>query len=135
VSERSAKDVVAELFRRQRASDEAVLDDLVAPNMVNHAAGPQGREGLRQILQTIEHDLGPIELEQHHLVGEGDLVAQHLTLHGIHRASTMPLLAQTPATGRAAAWTFIHIWRVADGMLVEHWACRDDMGLLEQLRD
>ena len=33
-----------------------------------------------------------------------------------------------------AAWTFIHIWRVADGMLVEHWACRDDLGLLEQLR-
>jgi len=33
------------------------------------------------------------------------------------------------------AWTFIHIWRVADGIIVEHWACRDDMGLLEQLRD
>ena len=36
-------------------------------------------------------------------------------------------------TGRSAAWAFIHIWRVADGMLVEHWASRDDMGLLEQL--
>jgi len=24
---------------------------------------------------------------------------------------------------------------VADGMIVEHWACRDDLGLLEQLRD
>ena len=46
----------------------------------------------------------------------------------------MPLLAGTPASGRPAAWTFIHIWRVADGMIVEHWACRDDMGLLEQLR-
>ena len=31
-----------------------VLDDLVAPDMVNHAAGPQGREGLRTILRTIE---------------------------------------------------------------------------------
>ena len=59
---------------------------------------------------------------------------QHVTLHGTHRASTMPLLADTPVTGRSAAWAFIHIWRVADGMLVEHWACRDDLGLLEQLR-
>ena len=131
---RSARDVVEELFRRQRAGDDTVLDDLVATDMVNHAAGPQGRDGLKAILRTIEVDLGPTELEQHHLIGEGDLVVQHVTLHGTHRASTMPLLADAPVTGRPAAWTFIHIWRVADGMLVEHWACRDDMGLLEQLR-
>ena len=61
-------------------------------------------------------------------------MAQHLTVHGTHRASTMPLLADVPPSGRPAAWTFIHIWRVADGMIVEHWACRDDMGLLDQLR-
>jgi lactoylglutathione lyase len=45
----------------------------------------------------------------------------------------MPLLAPVSPSGRAAAWTFIHIWRVADGVIVEHWACRDDMGLVEQL--
>lgn len=131
---RRAKDVVEELLRRQQAGDDTVLDDLVAPDMVNHAAGPQGREGLRLILGTIEVDLGPTELEQQHLIAEGDLVVQHVTLHGTHRASTMPLLADLPVSGRPVAWTFIHIWRVVDGMLVEHWACRDDMGLLEQLR-
>jgi predicted ester cyclase len=131
---RTAREVVEELFERQRAADETVLDDLVAADLVNHAAGPQGREGLRQILRTIEVDLGPTELEQHHLVGEGDLVVQHVTLQGTHRASTMPLLADAPVSGRPVAWRFIHIWRVADVMLVEHWACRDDMGLLEQLR-
>jgi lactoylglutathione lyase len=135
MSERSAKDVVEELFRRLEAKDETVLDDLVAADLVNHAAGPQGREGLRQILRTIEGDLGPVSAEQHHLIAEGGLVTQHLTLRGTHRASTMPLLLGTPVSGRQVAWTFIHLWRVTDGMLVEHWACRDDMGLLEQLRD
>jgi predicted ester cyclase len=134
MSERSAKDVVAEMFRRQAGGDHTVLDELVADDLVNHAAGPQGREGLKAILRTIEVDLGPVTVEQHHLVGEGDLVAQHLTLHGTHRASTMPLLAGTPASALPVAWTFIHIWRVADGMIVEHWACRDDLGMLEQLR-
>jgi lactoylglutathione lyase len=133
VTERTAKDVVAEMLRRQEAGDESALD-LVAPDFVNHAAGPQGREGLRQILRTIDVDLGPVTLQQHHLFGEGDLVAQHITLHGTHRASTMPLLAGLTPSGREAAWTFIHLWRVADGLLVEHWACRDDMGLVEQLR-
>ena len=134
MSGRTAKDVVEELFRRQQAGDDSVLDDLVAEDLVNHAAGPQGREGLRRILRTVDEDLGPVTIEQHHLIGEGDLVAQHLTVHGAHRASTMPLLAGSPASGRPAAWTFIHIWRAVDGMIVEHWACRDDMGLLEQLR-
>ena len=135
MSERSAKEVVDELFRRQQSGDDTALDDLVAADMVNHAAGPQGREGLERILRTIDVDLGPLSVEQHHLVGEGDLVAQHLTLHGTHKASTMPLLAGAAVSGRPTAWEFIHIWRVASGMIVEHWACRDDMGLLEQLRD
>jgi lactoylglutathione lyase len=135
VSGGGAKEVVEEMFRRLQAGDDTALDDLVAGDMVNHAAGSQGREGLKSILRTIDEDLGPVTIEQHHLLGEGDLVAQHLTLHGTHRASTMPLLADAPVSGRPTAWTFIHIWRVVDGMIVEHWACRDDMGLLEQLRD
>ena len=131
----SARAVVEELLRRQQAGEGLVLDDLVAEDMVNHAAGLQGRTGLARILEIIDHDLGPVTVEQHHLVGDGDTVAQHLTLHGTHRASTMPLLADVFPSGRPAAWTFIHLWRVADGMIVEHWACRDDMGLLDQLRD
>ncbi len=134
MSERSARDVVDEMYRRQQAGDESALDDLVAGDMVNHAAGPQGREGLRRILDNIDLDLGPVTVEQHHLVGDGDLVAQHLTLHGTHRASTMPLLADAPPSNRPVSWTFIHLWRVADGKVVEHWACRDDMGLLDQVR-
>ena len=135
MSRPSAKDVVEEYARRLGAGDDTVLDDLVAEDLVNHAAGLQGREGLRQILRTIEADLGPTTTEQHHLLGEGDLVAQHVTLHGTHRGSSMPLLADVPATGRPAGWRFVHLWRVADGVIVEHWACRDDMGLVEQLRD
>jgi lactoylglutathione lyase len=134
MSERSARDVVDEMYQRQRAGDESALDELVADDMVNHAAGPQGREGLRRILANIDNDLGPVTVEQHHLVGEGDLVAQHLTLHGTHRASTMPLLADVPVSHRPVAWRFIHLWRVADGKVVEHWACRDDMGVLDQVR-
>ena len=61
---RSARDVVEELFRRQRAGDDTVLDDLVATDMVNHAAGPQGRDGLKTILRTIKIDLGPTEIER-----------------------------------------------------------------------
>ena len=129
----SARAVVEELLRRQQAGGELDVGDLVAADMVNHAAGPQGRDGLVRILRTIDDDLGPLTYDQHHLIADGDLVAQHITMHGTHRSSTMPLLADAPVSGRPVAWTFIHIWRISDGIIVEHWACRDDMGLLEQL--
>jgi lactoylglutathione lyase len=133
MGERSAREVVEELIRGQEAGDPGVLD-LVAEDLVNHAAGPQGREGLRQILDSIERDLGPTSFEQHHLIADGDLVVQHVTLHGTHRGSSMPLLAGLDPTGEPVAWRFIHIWRVADGTIVEHWACRDDHGLVDRLR-
>ncbi len=38
---RSARDVVEELFRRQRAADDTVLDDLVATDMVNQPPAPR----------------------------------------------------------------------------------------------
>jgi predicted ester cyclase len=127
------KAVVEELFLRLNTRDVHVLDDLVAEDMANHAAGPQGREGLRQILANIGHDFGDGEVEHHHVIAEGEFVANHVTVRGVHRASTMPLLTGTEPTGVEVSWTFIHIWRVVDGQIVEHWACRDDLGLLHQI--
>jgi lactoylglutathione lyase len=88
---------------------------------------------LRQILDTIRHDFGDGDVEHHHLIAEGEFVTHHVTVRGVHRASTMPLLAGTEPTGADVSWTFIHIWRVEDDQIVEHWACRDDLGLLHQI--
>lgn len=34
---------------------------------------------------------------------------------------------------RIVEWNHVHIFRVEDGLTVEHWAVRDDLGLLRQL--
>jgi predicted ester cyclase len=38
-----------------------------------------------------------------------------------------------PATGKRATWTEIHIGRVANGRVAEHWAVIDQLGMLVQL--
>ncbi len=128
------KDVVKELFRRLAGGDRSVIDELIAEDMVNHAAGPQGREGWKQINEIVAIDLGrDRSVEHHHFIADGDLVAHHMTIHGHHQASTMPLLAGVEVSDADVAWTYIHIWRVVNGHIVEHWACRDDVGLLRQV--
>jgi predicted ester cyclase len=126
-----AETVVAFQEALERTDDSAF--DLIAEDFVQHAAGPQGRRGLRQTLATLEHDLDRPTATVHRVVAQDDLVVVQLTMHGRHVASTMPLLAGIPPTGAVIAWDFIHIWRVAEGVIVEHWACRDDVGLLGQV--
>ena len=125
--------VVTEFGRRFADGDPDLWDDLVAADFVNHAAGPQGRDGWRTTFDRLRHDLGAFTVEDHHVLADGDLAAVHSTLRGRHVASTMPLLRGVPVTGAEVEWTFMHRFRIADGRIAEHWACRDDVGLLRQL--
>ena len=129
----SAVDIVREVFARLGQGDESVLDELVAESYVNHAATPQGREGWRETIRHVGHDLRRTGSDVHHLFGDDHYACLHMTLRGVHEASTMPLLTGVAVTGREIAWVYIHIFRVADGQLAEHWATRDDVGLLRQL--
>ena len=122
-----------EFGQRISAGDLRAFDDLVAAGFVNHAAAPQGREGFRATFDHLRHDLGDFTFEEHQVVADDDRVAVHLTLHGHHIASTMPLLAGVPVTGKDVTWTFLHLFRVEGGQIAEHWAVRDDLGLLVQL--
>lgn len=134
MTSQNAKDIVQELFRRMDAGDHfGAIDDLIAEDMINHAAAPQGRAGWKYILEVVNHDLADVTVEHHAFIGEGDLVAHRMTMHGTHRASTMPLWFDAPVKGARVSWPYIHIWRIDDGLIVEHWACRDDIGLLMEL--
>jgi predicted ester cyclase len=129
----AAIDVVREVFARLGTGDESVLDELVAEDYVNHAATPQGREGWRETIRHVGQDIRRTGTDVHQLFGDDQYACLHMTMHGVHEASTMPLLTGVAVTGRQVTWRYIHIFRIADGQLAEHWAARDDVDLLRQL--
>jgi predicted ester cyclase len=38
-----------------------------------------------------------------------------------------------PASGKHATWDAVHIDRISDGRIVEHWVIQDQLGMLQQL--
>jgi len=63
------------------------------------------------------------------LLGDGDKVVVRNTFHGTH---TGPFMGIAP-TGRHISQEQMHIVRVDAGLIVEHWAVRDDLSLMRQL--
>ena len=51
----------------------------------------------------------------------------------VHVGSGFPWLRGRPPSGRQVEWAQVHMFRVADGSLREHWAVRDDLRVLEAI--
>ena len=72
-------------------------------------------------------------------MADGDLIAVHCTMSGRHVGPFVGYdesgeVAQAfPPTGRTFAITQTHWFRMRDGLVVEHWANRDDRGMATQL--
>ena len=64
------------------------------------------------------------------VVAERDLVVIRAQASGRHIGA----IDGFAATGRTFSVPHIHILRVTDGKISEHWACRNDLGAARQLR-
>lgn len=126
------REVVEDYLDRLSRRDESAFD-LVATDCIQHAAAAQGRDGLRQTAIAIDKDLGGPEIVIGHIVASDDMVCVQMDLVGTHVGSSIPVLGQIVPEERKVTWSFLHLFRVTDGMMTEHWACHDDLGLLNQL--
>jgi predicted ester cyclase len=124
-----ARRVLEEIFPRD---DEAALADVIGEEFVNHEAPPGTPPGLGSVtfyMHLLARAFTGQRWTIHRTVTEGDTVVLHCTHSGRHTGDFFGL----PATGREFAYKQMHIIRMADGKGVEHWAVRDDAGLMRQL--
>lgn len=56
-----------------------------------------------------------------------------VTVAGTHVGSAFPWLGDRPAGGRRVAWKQVHIFRTEADRIIEHWAVRDDLRVLEAI--
>ena len=112
--------------------DLSVVDELVAPSFVGHTAlpgSPPGRDSVKTTIDWVHRAFSDVNYEIQDVFSSGDRVALRTFLSGTHTGEFMG----RPPTGKRFTSEHIHIFRMHDGKIAEHWACRDDIGTLRQL--
>jgi predicted ester cyclase len=129
------KALVHRLYERLMANgDVTAAEEILAGGYVDHSVpgmAEAGRAELIGVVQAVRAAIPDIAPTVDQAVAEGDLVAVRITARGHHTGAPFP--PGIPAAGRAIEWREQHIYRVADGRIVEHWAVFDNLAILQQL--
>jgi predicted ester cyclase len=116
-----------------RTGDEGILAEAFAADHLDHVSGQRGVGIMRTVRGWIEASFADPEYEVHAVTTGRDLVMVWFSLHGRHVGSAFPQFAGREPTERTIVAESVHVFRVVDGRLAEHWAVRDDLGVLRQL--
>ena len=90
---------------------------------------PPGFEGLRQVGIMMNRAFPDVVVTEEDLIASGDRVIERSAAIATHNGS---MLGETPTNARVR-WSEIHIYRMKDGKICEHWAEMAMMELLQQI--
>lgn len=108
-----------------------------APDARNH--GYQiGREGVLFVLNDIQRTFPDVRMNIIDLLADGEWVVARCQFSGTHRGvAQFPhhggLLVGVEPTGRRFEVEHIHMFRMQNGLIIDHHATRDDVGMFQQL--
>jgi len=122
--------IALEAFNQGRVE---VIDQVISADFVDHSqlppGVPSGREGVKALVKALRSAFPDFKVNIERQIAEGDLVVQHISATGTMKGD----FAGMPASGKNARWEAIHISRLANGKVVEHWSVEDKLGMLQQL--
>jgi predicted ester cyclase len=132
----TSADIVLELFADLYTSNRPeAADRLLASNFMNHEAAAErspGPQGAKETAAWLHAAFSDLRFDIEDIISDGEKVVVRLTMSGRHTGAAGPF-AQMPVTERSFRTRQIHIWRVSDGKVTDHWALRDDLGWMTQL--
>ena len=112
-----------------------VADQLFAVDYIHHDPanpdphGVRGVEDVKRHLKELLDAFPDTKFTVDDLVAEGDDVVARWTATCTHTGNYFGI----PPTNKAATITGMNTWRITNGVAVEGWVNRDDLGLLQQL--
>jgi predicted SnoaL-like aldol condensation-catalyzing enzyme len=112
--------------------DPNAVDELAAEDFTAHTFGdlPPGREPLKLAMKRAGEGVSDATFEINDVIAEKDRVAVRLTTRARHTGTFMGM----EPSGNEYSLDEIHIFRVADGKVLEHWHEFDKARLMQQLQ-
>jgi steroid delta-isomerase-like uncharacterized protein len=123
-----ARQFIEDIFVRQ---DPDAIDEIVAKDFIPHDWGRNvtGREAIRGAIERVSAGLSEVEMRIEDMIAEGDRVAVRLTSSATQTGEFMGM----PPSGHRYEIPEIHILRIRDGQVAEHWHQLDMLGMKRQL--
>ena len=129
----SARELVEDFYSAGGpVGDPAAFGEIFHPRYVSHTSPPGMEPGivqaesLRDFLTSVFSD---VEYELVRVVAEDDMVAVQTICRGTHTGHGLGF----EPTGKPFAADQMHMIRIEDGRIAEHWSVRDDAGMMRQL--
>jgi len=124
------KAIVRSLFEAFNKHNLALLDELIAPDYVDHPRQLRGLESYKQHLSMFFKSFPDSHETIEDIIAEGDRVWIHVKGMGTHKGEYRGLAP----TGKKITWGAVSIWRIVDGKIVEMWAAvADESDFYKQL--
>lgn len=124
---------VRTLIRYYLTGEESLLAEVITDDHRDHVSGLGGPGIHRTVRGWLSASFAELAIDLHAVGVDGELVLVWWTVRGRHVGDAFPQLAGRPITGRAVSWPALHVFRLVAGRFSEHWAVRDDLGLLRQI--
>ena len=105
----------------------------IAPGFVRHDPGlpfeVRGPEGVAKLHDVLMPAFPDMKLPLEDFVAEGEKVLVRLRVQATHTGA----FGDLAPTGRQIDIAVLDLFQVRDGVLIEHWALLDNLGMLKQL--
>ena len=126
------KAVFEKLMSALNAKDMAAMESLIADDFVDNDAMPgmaPGRQGMIDMMGMFVGAFPDLNVVVEHWVAEGDLVVGVMTTKGTQTGEFMGM----PASGKKFSVREMHMVRVANGKMAEHWGLANELSMMQQL--
>lgn len=111
--------------------DFGAVDELLTDDFTPHTWGDMqpGRDGLKEAITRVSKGLSDTKMSIDDVIAEGDRVAVRLTSSAKQTGEFMGM----PPSGKRYEIGEIHIFRLREGRVAEHWHQADFLGMMRQL--
>ena len=131
-AEEQLKDAYRRIIEAISRGDADGLDELIAPDVVDHNPIPNqapGRDGFKQWMAAARTAFPDMRGTVEDVIAEGDRLAARMTWHGTHRGEFVGV----GPTGKRVSISAFHLVRFSGDRAVEWWGTADLLGALQQL--